>query len=142
MRRCRLLWIVTAYLALGIGGCNPANHSAAVVGTEVGNTAPDIDSVDADGKPLKLSDQRGKVVLLDFWATWCGPCRTTFPHSRELVSRMKARPFVLLGVSGDGSREDILRVQESGDVTWRSWWDGDIPNGQRDNITSIYRVGA
>jgi thiol-disulfide isomerase/thioredoxin len=142
MRRMFPLWRLLAALSLAIAGCDMANHSASVIGTAVGNTAPEMDGFDADEKPLKLSDYRGKVVLLDFWATWCGPCRSMFPHERELVSRLKDKPFVLLGVNGDNSRKDILRVQDAGDVTWRSWWDGELLKGQKHNITTIWNING
>ena len=49
----------------------------------VGKPAPEIEGVDVDGKPLKLSDYKGKVVVLVFWGSWCGPCMAQVPHERE-----------------------------------------------------------
>jgi thiol-disulfide isomerase/thioredoxin len=64
--------------------------------------APDfeLDTVQ-DGKKFRLSDYRGKVVLIDFWATWCGPCRMAIPHLIELYEENKKDGFVLVGVSLD-----------------------------------------
>jgi thiol-disulfide isomerase/thioredoxin len=90
----------------------------------VGNVAPEIEGKDTDGKPMRLSDHRGKVVVLVFWATWCGPCMGMIPHEKELVERYKDRPFVLLGINEDTDRGKLkMAVSEHG-ITWRSWWDG------------------
>ena len=94
---------------------------------KVGKVAPEITGEDLDGKPLKLSDHRGKVVVVCFWATWCGPCMAMAPTSRALVKRMEGKPFALLGVNSDEA--DDLREGEAGDpeeeqMTWPSWWDG------------------
>ncbi len=56
----------------------------------VGKPAPEIEGADMDGKPFKLSDYKGKVVVLVFWGTWCGPCMAQVPHERELVQPSKA----------------------------------------------------
>ena len=64
---------------------------------QVGKQAPDIEGEDLDEARLKLGHYRGKVVLLVFWASWCGPCMRAVPHEKELVKRFKGRPFVLLG---------------------------------------------
>jgi thiol-disulfide isomerase/thioredoxin len=68
------------------------------------------------------------VVLLDFWASWCGPCRGLFPHNRALVEKMRGRPFVLLGVNGDGDRAKLNGWLKKNPLPWRSWWDG--PDGK------------
>ena len=73
----------------------------------VGKPAPEIVGKGVDGKPIRLSDYRGKVVVLSFWATWCSPCMSMVPHEQELVERMKGKPFVFLGISGDEDRERL-----------------------------------
>ncbi|OJW27603.1 MAG: hypothetical protein BGO49_25235 [Planctomycetales bacterium 71-10] len=94
----------------------------------VGKTAPEIEGEDAEGRKFKLSDYRGKVVVLTFSGDWCGPCRAMYPAERELVVKLKDRPFALLGVNTDESRDVLRRSIESGEVTWRCWWDG-APGG-------------
>jgi peroxiredoxin len=65
--------------------------------------APDFELKDADGKVVHLSDYKGKVVLLDFWATWCGPCGIEIPWFTEFQRKYKDRGFTVLGVSMDDS---------------------------------------
>jgi peroxiredoxin len=63
--------------------------------------APDFDLKDADGKTVKLSDYKGKVVLLNFWATWCGPCKIETPWFVEFERKYKDQGFAVVGVSMD-----------------------------------------
>lgn len=90
----------------------------------VGKPAPAIDGVGMDGKPLKLSDYRGKAVLLVFWGTWCGPCMAEVPNERALAERFKDRPFAILGVDCDPDKDTALKVMKEQGITWPNWYDG------------------
>ncbi len=89
----------------------------------VGQPAPEIAGPAIDGKPLKLSDYRGKVVALVFWGSWCQPCLAEVPRERALVERMKARPFALLGVDCNDEKPAALRAIETERMTWPHWFD-------------------
>ena len=89
-----------------------------------GKPAPEIDGVDFDGKPLKLSDYRGKVVVLVFWGTWCGPCMREVPHERALAERLKDKPFAVLGVNCDDDKQAAVNAIKSERMTWPNWHDG------------------
>lgn len=90
---------------------------------------------------MKLSDHRGKVVVLVFWAKWCGPCRQMIPHEKALVKRLAGKPFVLLGVNGDGDRDGLRKWLEKEPLPWRSWWDGDKGDGDG-RVTRAWNVTA
>ena len=103
----------------------------------VGKVAPEIEGESVDGKPLKLSDYRGKVVVLSFWASWCGPCMDLVPHERALVKRLEGRPFALLGIDGDADRQKALKTMAKEGMNWLSWWDrtdGDGPIATQWNV--------
>ena len=69
--------------------------------------APDIEVVGRDGKPLRLSELRGKVVVVNFWATWCPPCLAEIPDLEKLSEKMRHVPFEIFAVSADNSWDDI-----------------------------------
>jgi thiol-disulfide isomerase/thioredoxin len=91
---------------------------------QVGRVIPDLQSEDLDGEKVKLSDYRGKVVVLDIWATWCGPCKAMIPHEREMVEKLKDKPFVLLSISCDEKKETLTKFLEGEKMPWTHWWDG------------------
>jgi peroxiredoxin/tetratricopeptide (TPR) repeat protein len=91
----------------------------------VGNPALEIEGEDLDGKPLKLSEQRGKVVVLTFWFSTCNPCRVMVPQERALVERLKDKRFILLGINNDQERAKAKEVVQNDRMSWRSWWDRD-----------------
>jgi peroxiredoxin len=91
---------------------------------EIGKPAPEIDGSDHQGNGFKLSDFRGKVVVLTFSGNWCGPCRGMYPQERMLVAEHKDKPFALVSVETDKDVATLKKSIDSGEVTWRSWWDG------------------
>jgi peroxiredoxin len=95
----------------------------------VGKKAPEIQGEDIDGVPFRLSDYRGRVVVLVFSANWCGSCRRMHKHERRLVEQLKDQPFTLLHVNSDYNRQEVKRLQEKGELTWRCFWDGPGPEG-------------
>jgi thiol-disulfide isomerase/thioredoxin len=103
----------------------------------VGAKAPDAASVDVDGNAVKLSDYKGKVVVLDFWATWCGPCRAMIPHTRKLVKSNEKKPLVFVSVSCDQNKEDLEGFLQKTEMPWTHWWDG-----ARGKAARAYEVNA
>jgi peroxiredoxin len=71
--------------------------------------APDFKLQDLNGKEVKLSDQKGKVVIIDFWATWCPPCRKGIPEFVELQNEYGADKLVILGISVDQDEASVVR---------------------------------
>jgi thiol-disulfide isomerase/thioredoxin len=83
-----------------------------------GMAAPDFTQNDKDGNPIKLSNLKGNVVLVDFWASWCGPCRRANPTVVEMYKKYNSKGFTILGVSMDSNREKWLAAIEADGLTW------------------------
>jgi thiol-disulfide isomerase/thioredoxin len=108
----------------------------------VGRIAPEIEGKDAEGVAFKLSDYRGKVVVLTFSGNWCGPCVGMYPDERELVKRLKDKPFALLSVNTDADLETLRKSIKGGEITWRCWWESgrEGPICKNWNVTSFPTV--
>jgi peroxiredoxin len=99
MKRGFLLALVAVFIALGAQtGCTQQKEkSAAATGTL--KKAPAFTLTSTDGKAVSLADYKGKVVIVDFWDTWCPPCRMEIPHFIELTTQYRGKGFEMLGVA-------------------------------------------
>lgn len=83
----------------------------------VGQPAPDFEYPDAEGKLWRLSDLKGKVVFINFWATWCTTCKAEMPHKEALYDKMKGKPFQMLGMLFRDDPANLAKYYETQKVS-------------------------
>jgi len=111
--------IVAVMLLAGIRMARDSRANSSARGQLIGNLAPDFELPALDGKNLKLSDLRGKAVLLNFWATYCGPCKVEMPWFVELQKEYGPQGFQIVGVAmDDASTEDIAKFAKEMGVNY------------------------
>ncbi|MCY3932892.1 MAG: TlpA disulfide reductase family protein [Acidobacteria bacterium] len=103
----------------------------------VGSKVPDLVGSRLDGVEERLSDYRGRVVLLDFWATWCLPCVAALPQKRQLVTDLPADRFALLSISVDAELETVTGFLEDEPMPWSNWH-----VGMRSDVTRTLNVNS
>jgi thiol-disulfide isomerase/thioredoxin len=90
----------------------------------VGAKFPEFSVTDVDGKPLSNATLKGKATLVDFWATWCGPCRAELPNVLETYKKHHAQGFDIIGVSLDQDKTKLTEFTKSMNMTWPQYFDG------------------
>lgn len=111
-----------------------------IISSSIGQLAPEINLPGADGKALALSSFKGKIVLIDFWASWCGPCRKEMPNVVKAYAKFKSKGFEIFGVSLDDSKERWVEAIAKDGITWPQVsdlkkWDANVVRDY--NISSI-----
>ena len=107
--------------------------------TSIGSIAPDFTQNDPSGKPISLSSFKGKYVLVDFWASWCGPCRQENPNVVKVYNQYKAKNFTVLGVSLDrpNGKDAWLKAIKDDGLTWNHVSDLQFWNNE---VAALYGV--
>ena len=106
----------------------------------VGKVVPDFSATDLDGKPISLQQDRGKVVLLDFWAVWCPPCIVEMPNVKRVYNVYKDQGFDIIGVSLDTDETRLRNYLKTNDIPWRQIFSGqkwNSPLAKKYHIRSI-----
>lgn len=106
---------------------------------EPGHEAPNFAAKGLDEQPIALAElaKRSKYILLDFWASWCGPCRAEYPHLRQLHARYKSHGLQILGVNLDNDRDKAVQAAEANLLSYPHVFDG---KGWKNEVAILYRV--
>ena len=110
-------YLLLGFVAVGLAGCG--QHSAprtvqekrSIAAGEIGSRLPDFSVMDLQGHKLTAGELRGKVVLIDFWGTWCAPCKTEMPGYQMLMDRYGPRGFTVVGMKVDIMQDTEEPVQ-------------------------------
>jgi len=103
----------------------------------IGKPFPEFSVTGFDGKPLAVSDYKGKVVLIDFWATWCGPCIGELPNVKKTYAKHHDKGFEIIGISLDSDKDKLTEFLAKNEIGWRQFFDG---GGWKNKLAVEYSV--
>jgi len=101
-------------------------------------TVPPFAVTTLDGQRISLDELQGKVVLIDFWATWCGPCQAALPHLKEIVKKFQGEPLVVISISVDKDESKWKKFVTENEMTWPQYFDG----GFEGSVARAFEVHA
>jgi peroxiredoxin len=104
-----------------------------------GTRFPDFEEKDLEGKPLSVANYKGKVVLIDFWATWCGPCVGELPNVLKAYEKYHGKGFEIIGISLDSDEQKLKNFIKDRKMTWRQYFDG---KGWGNKLAGKYGVNS
>lgn len=134
-----VLILVVLFCCLSCTKSEDEATSAQKTGLKVGQLPPDFETESLDGQTIRLSDYKGKVVLLDFWATWCPPCVHEMPSVVAAYNKYHSQGFEIIGISLDRDKAKLRNFIKDNNVEWIQIFD--IDNGD-DSIASVYKINA
>ncbi|TET67520.1 MAG: redoxin domain-containing protein [Dehalococcoidia bacterium] len=136
-KRAKVMLVITLVSVLTSGlvmaGCSPSSAQ----GVEVGNLAPDFQLQNLDGQTVSLGNLQGKPVLINFWATWCPPCRSEMPYIQEVYEEWVNRGLVVLALNIGESSSKVEEFMQNHNLSFIVLLDTKQDIAQRYNITGI-----
>jgi thiol-disulfide isomerase/thioredoxin len=106
-------------------------------GLEIGQKFPGFQENDIRGASLSVDNYRGKITLIDFWATWCGPCMGEMPNVVATYQKYHHAGFEIVGVSLDADRNALINVTQNSGMTWQEYFDG---RGWQNKLSTRYQI--
>jgi thiol-disulfide isomerase/thioredoxin len=132
MNSSMLRTFLAAVMAAALFGLFPSCSADATVGQPL-----DIKFQSIDGKAVDLSAMKGKVVLVDFWATWCGPCVGEIPHVKAAYEKLHSKGFEIVGISLDSDKGRLEAFVKEKGMTWPQFFDG---KGWKNEISTKFGI--